>query len=83
MEKRNFAEGRYAFWCDVVEEAPGMFVCAITFAHNLLSGSFQTKNFKLNVAFATAEMAMGVGEHYGRSMIRKHGDVVEYLADKE
>lgn len=83
METRTFAEGPYAFWCRVKEENPGAFVCVITFARHLLTGSLQTKNFKLDGVFANAEMAMGVGEHYGRSMIRKHGDVVEYLANKE
>lgn len=83
MEKRTFAEGLYAFWCDVAEEKPGTFVCAITFARNLFSGSLQTTNLKLDGVFATAEIAMGVGEHYGRSMIRNYGDVVEYLEDKE
>lgn len=83
MEKRTFAEGLYAFWCDVTEEKPGMFVCAITFARNLFSGSLETTNLKLDGCFASAEIAMGVGESHGRNMIRKHGDVVEYLANKE
>ncbi len=83
METRTFAEGLYAFWCDVKEEKPGRFVCTITFARHLLSGSLQTTNLKLDGVFSTAEIAMGAGEHYGRTMIRNHGDVVDYFADGE
>jgi hypothetical protein len=80
---KTFAEDLYLFWCDVKEDGPGVFVCAITFASSPFGGPFETTIFKVDGTFSSAESAMGAGERQGRKMIRKHGDVIRYLATKE
>lgn len=80
---KTFVEGLYVFWCDVEEDSPGIFVCAITFASSPFGGPLRTKIFKVDGTFPSVESAMGAGERQGSRMIRKHGDVVGYLAAKE
>ena len=75
-----FSEGSYFYWCNVSEVQPGLFSCSIAFAIHPNSKSFKMGDLRLNGAFASADTAMGVGERYGRSMIREHGDVAQYLA---
>jgi hypothetical protein len=77
---KTFSEGLYLYWCDIREDAPGMFTCTVNFANTPGELPLVTKQFKMNGAFATTEAAMGAGERYGRAVIRKHGDVVHYLA---
>ena len=76
---RTFAEGLYSFWCTVREKDAGLFVCMITFSSNPVLGPLKTENHEMDGVFATAAIAMGAGEQYGRAMIRDHGDVVSYL----
>ena len=83
METRTFVEGFHTFWCGVEEEKAGVFACDVTFVTNSFNGPPRIMRFKLNGFFARAEVALGVSERYGRNMIRRHGDVVAYLAAKE
>jgi hypothetical protein len=79
---KTFVEDLYVFWCDVKEDGPGTFVCAITFASSPFGGPLKTTIFKVDGAFSSAKSAMRAGEHQGRKMIRKHGDVIRHLAAK-
>jgi hypothetical protein len=77
---KTFSEGWYFYWCDVREVSAGVFSCAITFTSDRNNGPLKTTKINMDGAFASAELAMGSGERYGRSLIRKHGDIVHYLA---
>lgn len=77
--KEIFREGMHSYLCHVVETPAGVFSCAVIFRSDL-GRDPATTNLRLNAVFRNAEIAMGVGENYGRALIRKHGDVVRYLA---
>lgn len=79
---KTFSGCSYFYWCTVSEPQPGVFNCAVAFAVDRNSKAFRTIDLKLDGAFASADLAMGVGERYGRSMIKRHGDVARYLASQ-
>lgn len=77
--KEIFREGMHSFLCHVVEAPLGVFSCVLTFRGDL-GHDIATTNLKLKGVFHNADLAMGSGENYARALIRKHGDMVQYLA---
>lgn len=78
---KTFTEGWYLYWCDVEQNGDGGFSCDITFTNAAGELPLVTKKLKISGAFASAELAMGAGENYGRWMICEHGDVPHYLSN--